>query len=599
MTAAGDMGGPLRQVLVGDDEPDALATERPPLTDCPILRDDCPVKPLGVLGKISYYLDPLGQLRALKPDEHGRTGILSLFGDRQSWLFETYPEMREVRDAEGRKTGKWEPVPGGWRPGPASQDLIAAAASKRVWDPVRRVRGQGAWLGDNGELIYHCGDCLWVNGEIILPGPYQQSVYPAAPPGARPLSDPPDSRRVAGGVDGPASHLEKIFRTWTWSRPDVAPRLLLGWVCAALIGGALDYRPAMWLTGEQGTGKTTLENILGRVLTDVIESSDVTAAGIWQTIGQSSLPVALDEVEASDDNRPLNAVIKFARQAVSGGQVLRGGADHASTRFRARNAFLFSSILIPALTPQDRSRIVVLDLDLLTGTRPPELVPSAARDLGCGLRRRLAIMWPHWPARLDAWKQALVSVGHRGRGADAFGVALAAADLALSDHDPHADELADWADRLRPDQVQEDEDLKDWRQCLDHLLTSLVDAYRGGLRRSVAHYVRAAMELNCVDNEIDPPEAVEILAMIGLKVLDGINVPAPGSPSDKWLLIAHRGQGIERVFEGTRWALGVHAQSIKRVPGGVNPPNAKRIGGAQVRVRAVPISVALPKGDGS
>jgi predicted ATPase len=38
---------------------------------------------------------------------------------------------------------------------------------------------------------------------------------------------------------------------------------VLGWIAAATIGGALDWRPSLWITGDLSTGKSTLLERLG------------------------------------------------------------------------------------------------------------------------------------------------------------------------------------------------------------------------------------------------------------------------------------------------------------------------------------------------
>ncbi len=553
------------------DRPQGPGGDGPPTPPRPTVPEGCPVTPLGVHGQIHWYLDVLGQLRGLKPNDHGRTGILALFGYRNDFLYETWP----------RKNDQGTVV--GWNTGRASEVLMAACAAKGVWDPIQRVRGCGAWVGGDGGLILHAGDALIVAGQTRPTGALDGLVYPSAPPGPRPLTDPPGSGRIAAGQDGPAARLEALFRAWNWAQGPCAARLLLGWMCTSILGGALAYRPVIWLSGERGTGKTTVMTVAGDVLGDVISSSDASAAGIWQRVGHASVPIAIDEMEPDADPRHAQAVIKLARQAASGGLVLRGGQDHHGAEFLARSCFLFSSILVPPLTPADRSRIAVLDLLSLDGVRPPALVPHAARELGAGLRRRLVDRWGDWPGRLETWQQAVVAVGHGGRGADAWGTLLAAADLALHEDPPDADTLAEWAELVRPDVVAAD-DLADWEECLEHLLTSQVDAYRGGLRHAVAYWVGAAAGATSLGDVVDDPAAV--LATLGCKLVRGGEIGR--DVNEAFLAIANKHQGTAKLFEDTRWRAGVWKQALQRVPG-AERYGALRIGGRATRVTLLPI----------
>ena len=129
-------------------------------------------------------------------------------------------------------------------------------------------------------------------------------------------------------------------------------RLLLGWIGSAMMGAYLNYRPLAWITGDSKTGKSTLQELLGWVLGGaLLQSPDASEAAVRQVLGQQSLPVAIDEAEAEEDNRKLLALVKLARIAASAsGDIMRGGQDHQGHQFQAKTCFLFSSD--PAAGPQ-------------------------------------------------------------------------------------------------------------------------------------------------------------------------------------------------------------------------------------------------------
>ena len=535
------------------------------------LPDGCPVTPLGVLDGTSWYLDAVGQIRGLTASQHGRSGLVQLFAPRVDWLYEHFARQ----GARGKITGIRAEV--------AAEGLMAAAAARGVWDPIQHVRGAGAWRGDDGALIYHCGDCLVIHGHTRGTGALDGHVYARCPPGPRPLACPPGDPRITGGPEGAAGRLEALLHAWHWQVP-YAPRLLLGWIGAAILGGALDYRPLVWLSGDKGTGKSTLQGLIASVLGNAVKSSDASAAGIWQQVGHSAVPVAIDELEPDADRQHAQQVVRLARQAATGGLVLRGGADHQAAQFQARNAFLFSSILVPPLTPADRSRIIVLALETRPGGRPPSLTPKAARDLGAALRRRLADLWAHWPARLEAWQAALVDIGHSGRGADAWGTPLAVADLLLADEMPTADDFELIIGQLAPASVSEDD--SDAADCLDHLLTSSPPAYRQGVQHTIGHWIRQAR----LYGDSAESDAVPILGTIGLRLVDG---PDYGGP---YLAVANKHQGLAKVFADQRWAGGVWSQAVRRLPG-AKPWGTMRIGGVGSRCTLLPLALVLA-GDG-
>ena len=167
----------------------------------------------------------------------------------------------------------------------------------------------------------------------------------------RPDPVPQPARR---GTTEAAAEILETLETWNWSRPDIDPMVTLGVICAQQIGGALDWRPVTWVTGDQATGKSTLQRLL-RYLhggsSGLLQASDATEAGIRSVIGYSSMPVALDELEPDDDPKKgkAAAIIRLARIAASGDQILRGSTDQKGYQGNAYSCFLFSSILVPPL----------------------------------------------------------------------------------------------------------------------------------------------------------------------------------------------------------------------------------------------------------
>ena len=95
--------------------------------------------------------------------------------------------------------------------------------------------------------------------------------------------------------------------------------MLFGWLSIALIGGALDWRPHVFLFGPPNTGKTTLHNLVAALLTPMVVAADgqSTEAGIRQRQGPDALPVVVDEFETDTEARRLQSVLRLARSASS------------------------------------------------------------------------------------------------------------------------------------------------------------------------------------------------------------------------------------------------------------------------------------------
>jgi hypothetical protein len=559
------------------------------------LPEGCPVTPLGLQGDLYYYLDALDQLRELKAKDHSRLNLVSLFGDDEGALYKLWPRVTK----DGAVIG--------WNPGKLAEELMAACARRGVWDVWGRLRGPGAWLADDGRLVLHCGDGLAISAppaepgtestaEIKAlrpayhrPGPQERYVYPTAPAQPRPAEAP-----QTGQPEGPATALLELLSTWRWARGETDAFLMLGWICCAIVGGALRWRPAVWITGDKHTGKSTLHELLRLVMGDAIVSvSDATPAGIWQKLRHASLPVAIDEIEAEADNRRANQVVALARQASSGGLVLRGGADHQGAEFVARSCFLLSSILMPPLLSQDRSRLAILELGRLEAAVPPALEAAPLGLLGQGLRRRLFDQWPRFKATLEAYRAALTGPGgHTGRGADQFGTLLAVADLALYDWPPEGDTLAGWAEKLKAAGLAEvSDDLADHERCLEQLRGSIVDVFKGGRKQVLGAIVAEAAGRRGQDGTLpDVTEATATLALFGLKV--------ELQAERQFLAVANKHRGLDQVFRDTHWAgrsgtSGGWVQALRRVPGMVRPKSALRFGAIRARCILVPLDAAL------
>ena len=538
----------------------------------------CPVTPLGTWCGTFYYLDAVGQLRELKARDHGNKDLLALFAPKTRYLHDTWPRMND----KGMTTG--------WRPEQAGEELMNACARAGVWNASDRVRGRGAWLDLAGGLILHCGDQILIEGDWREPGLHGEHVYPS---GAA-LPRPGAGRAGAALVD----ELLEMLQTWQWQRPTIDPLLMLGWLGAAKLGGALEWRPAAWVTGDKGTGKSTLHHLIHGVLGGaLLRASDASEAGVRQTLGNQTLPVALDELEAEEDNRKLQALVKLARQASSGGTIVRGGADHQAQDFVARSCFLMSSILIPPLMGQDRSRIAVLSLDPLpAGAARPALSAGLLRDIGAAMQRRLVDGWPRWPQTLDVYRRLLERGGHTARGADQFGVLLAAADLLLSDTQPTEAQAAETVALMGAAAMNETTgESSDAERCLMHLLTSSV-VLESGRPQTVAHWINRAADEQ--DEEQDglgprPSGGDKGLAVIGLRVLrrrDG----------SRWLAVSVAHQGLGRLFAGSHWqgksgADGVWSQSLARLEGAARNQNV-RVNGVGQKCVCLPLALVRDEG---
>ncbi len=557
------------------------------------LPPDCPVRPLGREGLVIHLVDAKGQLVSAKPSDFGQNFIQALFHDRKNYLYWAWPRFAAKGYVEA------------WRAEKVRETLYAAAGPLPLFSAANHVRGRGAWLDARGGLVYHSGDALWARSSLkrggleeSLPGLRGRTFYELLP------SVPPPWPEPIAPADNPAREVLKALRSWHWERPEVDPVLMLGWIGAAMVSGALEWRPNLYITGDKATGKSEMLKLVKAILGDgLIKSADASAAGITQKLRHDALPVALDELEAEADHRATTAIIKLAKVASSGDGKLRGGADHTGIEFTIRSCFVFSSINPPALRPEDVSRMAILRL------RPLDELPSRLKvaptvdeeRTGPMLLRVMIDAWERMGLALGAYFETLRLAGHPDRGQKTFGTLLACADLLLGPElademgVPMVDDLRPWGELLAVTGMVEYEDMaENWRACLTHLLTSRVDAWRGGQRHTVGALIdefRGGLDIGGGDLDLERVNA--LLAQAGLKLLwDRRLDPDPKG----WVLaIPNESQMVAQQFKETRWmghaGASVWKAALRQGPAAVivadKGMNKIRVNGAQVRCTLV------------
>lgn len=560
----------------------------------------CPIKPLGVNGGFCYYLDGLGQMRAIA--KHDRMALMQLFNRLIPQLCHHFPKW--VKDTD---TGEYRRKSGEFAGDPAAMAMMQACGEKGLFDPEGAVRGVGAWVDDDGRLIYHAGDRLILSDGEMQPGTHQGRIYPAYP------SIPAPAATATGA---PARDFLDAVETWNFARPDIDPMVILGMTGIQMLGGAMDWRAAFWLTGPPGAGKSFFQKLLGLMHggeKGLIQSPDATARGIASLLGHSTLPVALDELEPGDaDSAKERAIIETARVAASGGKWMRGSSDQKGSSGQLRSTFMFSSVLIPGvLKSQDLQRIITLHLQpLAEGATPPNMRADTWRKRGAMMKRQLIDRWPTWGQRQELWREAFAEHKITGRNADNWATTLAMADMALHAELPTVEVTRGWAAKIakhiRADLAELGNDAD---ELLAHLLTQPFEPIRRSEIYLINDWVRVAAECygtpnvlgradrpttGLTDSELahEAKAANARLASIGLRVL--------GQREGAILFIANKPiEGLKRLFAHTPWAGGAWKQSAQRVPGAACPATPRHLAGVSTRGVEIPFTsmpalLALP-----
>jgi len=268
-------------------------------------------------------------------------GCLEIVTDLEYW-------QENFGDAKGRVD--WQR---------AGSVIVNQCTAAGVYEPVK-IRERGVW-SDEDRVVLHTGDRLLVNGEIINPAKFKSKfIYPRRPrllDGWEGLGDP--------APDNYGRLIRDVCNKVRWEKP-IYGDLLAGWIATAVVCGGIPWRTHCWITGNQGSGKTTVVNeIAGACLGNlaIYPVGESTEAGIRQSVRNDARPVVFDESESSKNKEERRmAVIQLMRQSSSEtrGRIMKGSANHTAVSFTLRSAFLMSSIGVGLKEAADLTRTAVL-----------------------------------------------------------------------------------------------------------------------------------------------------------------------------------------------------------------------------------------------
>ena len=563
----------------------------------------CPIVALGETRDGSlYFLARDGQLRFFHWKEIGnRAGIASLFSGRMKWLRQEFAAV----DKDGKKTG-------GWSHDMARDGLMRMCSDAGLFDPSERIRGPGAWLDDDGNLVVHGGDRVFVpdagraplfvagdrTADALAGGPpgwvkagvvHGDIIYPSGPPETRPAE-------AAASVEDARALLE-LLDEWHWESPQQAGRLLLGFIGQGYICGALDWRTQMWITGDMSAGKTLLARLIkGLMGTLLIKSADSTEASIRQLLkaDESARVISIDEAEPEPGSRRIKDLVRMCRLASNAADTHRGSVAGRATRFRLNCALLFSSILYPRLMPQEASRIVVMELDDLASASQDDRERvradvAALSKLGPGLYARMVTGWGRLQTNLDVYRVAMGHMKATIRTADQFGTLLACAETLLSDEAATPESAAAVLHDLVIGDFAKGRE-SNHELCLMHLWTARTEMREGGRVLSVGEIVDYAIATQVAGGGTT-------LKALGLKLVSLVRVAdgeplrfrdwqVADGPAPVGICISDYGAALEAFYGGSPWEQGRWPQALVRFKGAVKTANAVAFVG-KLRQRAV------------
>jgi putative DNA primase/helicase len=243
-----------------------------------------------------------------------------------------------------------------------------------VYDPTK-LRGRGIWLDerDGPRAILNSGNKLLVSRpeaptrEVSHVRLKSGWIYEK---GRDLILNVDNFETMASDDDG--RMIRELCGKVRWDAP-IYGDLLAGWIATAVVCGGLDWRTHAWVTGNQGSGKSTVVNtVAGACLGDlaIYPLGATTEAGIRQVVQNDAMPVVFDEAESDEKENKMaaaarrKAVMDLMRQASSEGRgrILKGSANHQARAFTMRSSFLMSSIGVGLKEAADLTRTAVLTI---------------------------------------------------------------------------------------------------------------------------------------------------------------------------------------------------------------------------------------------
>lgn len=312
----------------------------------------------------------------------------------------------------------------------------------------KRIRGAGVW-DDEGRTIVNMGDHLVVDGIVCNLNKIKSKYFYTLGiklPGLHPNPLTKEECKVI--VDAC-----ELFK---WREKDFS-FLLAGSMVVTRVCGALPIRPHLWITGEKGSGKTTLFNrliypLIGQPLLFLAGNS--TEAGIRQELSANAIPVLFDEFE---NNGPKSAeiiqsVLDLLRVSWSetNAMVVKGSANGTAQFYQVRCSAIVTSIRQVSMSDADRSRFATIELaphenDIEHWKELDSILNKIDMEFGNRLFARTIKLLPVLLQNFKTMKAALNRQKPGQRFGDQYGMLLAGYSLLLQDEplsESDADEIA-------------------------------------------------------------------------------------------------------------------------------------------------------------
>ncbi|WP_240906374.1 ATP-binding protein [Komagataeibacter xylinus] len=549
----------------------------------------CPVTAIGHLDGTYYLLDSVGQLRALSARQIGnRHDLVGLFGGNDDWLRAHYPKKAQckIKGPDGQDTTEERIVD--FRINSVAAFLQSECTAAGLFGDHILIRRPGIWAERDGMPVVHCGDQVLIGDRLEPAGTRTgNQIWAAAPPAARP--------GVPCGPDIGRALQYQLQELWNY-RCDGGAIMAMGLLGCAYYGAAIPWRPAGFLIGGAGSGKSSLLTVLRAASPMNFYTNDTSKAGLEQSLDGRAMPSFIDEASDREDQRGARALLDLVLSA-SGGEGTRGsrgGVDGKARKIEVAGSIIMASISPPDMKAQHLGRFTIIDLERPDegsdySTEHKELKEWAQQN-GPALWGRALAGWTRYRDGLAIFRRALAAIGCAPREMDQLGALLAGWFILTSDGLPTEQQAAAGVEAVR-DFIRDREDVVAQdapMQMVSHLLSTTVQLQRSTERKSIGELIERILTKKLAV-EADGPDftrgvAAEVLSQHGIRVIradepkDKRGRDAPRLALGNGIWFAPNNSMLKELFNGTPFEGNRWVYEVMRLESARRNAKAMRVG---------------------
>lgn len=379
----------------------------------------------------------------------------------------------------------------------------------------------------DGQNIVVSGKKAFIEGTEVIEEPFYGGKFIDYDPAADWYS-PPDESTEEPSLQELYNRLKQHNSQWNLENEEMLP-ILTALMMLAPVQRLMYWRPTVYLSSQQGSGKSTLFNFISNLYGPLAARFDnTTAHAIFQELGNNGRIGLLDELEKGKHRESIMEGLKISNL---GGYIVRGTTGRKTIRYRMESMIWISSIEIGTRDAAQRARMVIVKLNRNNGKG---LTPIAKNEKQFNtfrsmIVRRMLQNWDKIEAFVNEVREDKNKYGPDGRTVDNHVYAAALISLCEPGRNPFPEYINDVA-------IQQDEE-----ELIRDILSSLL--YNGSNPITVAQALR-----DCVSQ--GKQQLVKDLDMHGMKIVS----PRTGPDKGKQFVAIYAPSAQKHFLRKTRWA---------------------------------------------